>query len=64
MASTPPFDELQGSARLALDERKHEDGDAGRFRDALASVVGRRLTYKDLIGVGAAEAPEAAPTAG
>lgn len=44
-------------------EREHEDGDAGRFMEALGSIVGRRLTYKELTGavVGAAEGSEAAP---
>src|SRR5262249_36209285 len=31
-------------------ERKNEDGDAGRFIEALSTVAGRRLTYKELIG--------------
>src|SRR5204863_9305771 len=31
-------------------ERKHEDGDAGRFMEVLRTIVGRRLTYKELIG--------------
>ncbi|MGD0127030.1 MAG: IS1595 family transposase [Terriglobia bacterium] len=30
--------------------RKDEDGDAGRFRLALSKVVGKRLTYDELIG--------------
>jgi len=31
-------------------ERKHEDGDAGRFIEAAGSIFGRRLTYSDLTG--------------
>src|SRR6266481_3757082 len=31
-------------------ERKHEDGDSGRFAAILDTVAGRRLTYKELIG--------------
>lgn len=31
-------------------ERKHEDGDGGRFDEVLGSVAGRRLTYKELTG--------------
>ena len=31
-------------------ERKHSDGDAGRFSEILSSVAGRRLTYKQLTG--------------
>lgn len=44
-----------------FNERKDEDGDAGRFVTVLSQIVGRRLTYKQLIG----ENPEpttAAPT--
>jgi transposase-like protein len=33
-----------------FNERGNEDGDAGRFIEALSTVVGRRLTYKELIG--------------
>ena len=33
-----------------FNERKHEDGDQGRFVLALAGIVGKRLTYKKLIG--------------
>ena len=47
-----------------FNERRHEDGDAGRFVEALGSIVGRRLTYRELIGAGAAEAPAPAPAAG
>jgi hypothetical protein len=38
-------------------ERKHSDGDSGRFADILENVAGRRLTYKELTG------GECAPTA-
>lgn len=38
-------------------ERKHEDGDAGRFEEIMGTVAARRLMSKDLIGV------ESAPTA-
>jgi transposase-like protein len=31
--------------------RKDEDGDAGRFQVALSKVVGKRLTYDELIGL-------------
>ena len=31
-------------------ERKHGNGDAGRFGEILSSVAGRRLTYKQLTG--------------
>ena len=30
--------------------RKDEDGDAGRFRLALSKIIGKRLTYDELIG--------------
>ena len=33
-----------------FNERKHEDGDQGRFLAVAASVFGKRLTYKKLIG--------------
>jgi len=33
-----------------FNERKHPRGDFGRFLDVLRSIVGRRLTYKELIG--------------
>jgi len=29
-------------------ERKHDDGDAGRFAETLSTVAGRRLNYKEL----------------
>jgi hypothetical protein len=32
-----------------FNQRKHEDGDGGRFVEALGGLVGRRLTYKKLI---------------
>ncbi|MGD1028047.1 MAG: IS1595 family transposase [Candidatus Binatus soli] len=31
-------------------ERKHENGDAGRFAEAAGSIFGRRLTYNELTG--------------
>jgi transposase-like protein len=31
-------------------ERKHDDGDGGRFAEILSTVAGRRLTYKELTG--------------
>jgi len=38
-------------------EREHADGDAGRFVEALGTIAGRRLTYRELTGAdGAAEA--------
>lgn len=37
-----------------FNERKHEDGDAGRFEIAASQMFGKRLTYKQLIG----EAPD------
>lgn len=40
-----------------FNERK--DNDAGRFRKALAGIVGKRLTYKDLIGNGPTQAAAA-----
>lgn len=33
-----------------FNERKHEDGDLGRFLLAMAGIIGKRLTYKALIG--------------
>lgn len=33
-----------------FNERKHEDGDMGRFLTAIAGIIGKRLTYKKLIG--------------
>ena len=33
-----------------FNERKDENGDAGRFAENLGTVTGRRLTYKELIG--------------
>ena len=33
-----------------FNERKHEEGDAGRFVETAKGVVGKRLTYKKLIG--------------
>lgn len=35
-----------------FNERKHEDGDMGRFLLAMAGIIGKRLTYKNLIGKG------------
>ncbi len=43
-----------------FNERKNEDGDAGRFEEVMSEVVGRRLTYKELIGK--APSPPAAAT--
>ena len=34
-----------------FNERKHEDGDLGRFLLAMAGVIGKRLTWKRLTGV-------------
>src|SRR5208282_5104411 len=31
-------------------ERKHDNGDAGRFVEAASSIFGRRLTYNELTG--------------
>jgi transposase-like protein len=31
-------------------ERKHEDGDAGRFEDVIEQIAGKRLTYCQLTG--------------
>jgi transposase-like protein len=39
-------------------ERKHEEGDGGRFDELLSTVANRRLTYKELTGK-----DESAPTA-
>ena len=33
-----------------FNERKNDDGDAGRFDEILANVTGRRVTYKQLTG--------------
>jgi len=33
-----------------FNERKDEDGDAGRFEEILNGVTGKRLTYKQLTG--------------
>ena len=33
-----------------FNERKHADGDLGRFLLAMAGIIGKRLTYKKLIG--------------
>jgi hypothetical protein len=45
-----------------FNERKNEDGDRGRFIEVLRQVVGRRLTYKQLIGdEGNTERPTSAP---
>jgi hypothetical protein len=33
-----------------FNERKHQDGDAGRFELAASGLFGKRLTYKQLIG--------------
>ena len=41
-------------------ERKHQDGDAGRFADILSGVTGKRLMYKELTGK-VESAPTAAP---
>jgi transposase-like protein len=38
--------------------RKHVDGDAGRFVAVLRTLVGRRLTYKNLIGMEPAPCPQ------
>ena len=32
-----------------FNQRKHEEGDGGRFVEALGGLLGRRLTYKKLI---------------
>jgi transposase-like protein len=42
-----------------FNERQHDDGDRGRFNEVLDQIVGRRLTYKQLIG----ETPEPSPAA-
>lgn len=33
-----------------FNERKHTDGDGGRFNEAVSGLFGKRLTYKQLIG--------------
>ena len=38
-----------------FNERKNEGGDGGRFEEVLSGAFGKRLTYKSLIGDGAAE---------
>lgn len=45
-----------------FNQRKNDD--RGRFVEALRTVVGRRLTYHELTGVGAAEPSAPAPAAG
>ena len=37
-----------------FNERKDKDGDKGRFLTAIAGIFGKRLTYRNLTGVGAA----------
>jgi hypothetical protein len=43
-----------------FNERKHEDGDAGRFELAAQGAFGKRLTYKKLIGDESASSPASA----
>jgi hypothetical protein len=33
-----------------FNERKHKDGDKGRFMEVMSRIVGRRLTWKTLTG--------------
>jgi hypothetical protein len=33
-----------------FNERKNEDGDKGRFEKAIAGIIGKRVTWKSLIG--------------
>ena len=40
-----------------FNERKDADGDAGRFVKLLRTIVGRRVTYKELTGKSAGLAP-------
>lgn len=37
---------------------EREDDDAGRFRSVLLSVIGKRLTYKELTAYGPTQTPE------
>jgi len=43
-------------------ERKNDDGDSGRFAEALRGIVGKRIMYKELIGAAKAPAPALATT--
>ena len=45
-----------------FNERKHEDGDRGRFMDIVRSVVGKRLTYAKLIDLGGGDSLQVPPT--
>jgi transposase-like protein len=45
-----------------FNERKNEEGDAGRFVEALSTAAGRRLTYKQLIGKAEEKPSIPAPT--
>ena len=40
-----------------FNERKNEDGDKGRFLDAVRTTAGRNLTWKKLTGKGGGEHP-------
>jgi hypothetical protein len=50
--STEPFHLFRylDEEAFRYNERKHEDGDGGRFDDILKTVTGRRLMYKELTG--------------
>jgi len=50
--STEPFHLFRYLDEQAFryNERKHPEGDAGRFKEVLSSATGRRLTYRDLTG--------------
>ena len=48
-------------ASFRFNERRHEDGDAGRFQGVVESMFGKRLTYKALIGEAGLPAPQGLP---
>jgi len=51
-ASVEPFHVFRYLDEQAFryNERKHDDGDAGRFHEVASGMFGKRRTYKQLIG--------------
>ncbi len=55
--SVEPFHRFRYLDEQAFRFNERSDDDAGRFETVLGGIIGRRLTYAELIGTGEA-APE------
>jgi hypothetical protein len=55
--SVEPFHLFRYLDEQSFRYNERKTSDAGRFTEALSSVVGRRLTYKELTGKAATQEP-------